>query len=77
MGSYTQIWSKMQILEGYAEWAIFEFPGPLYQSEIRCSTFDMEMSFHSHTNKTHFHKKGRAPNLVLIQRPGETRKWPS
>ena len=26
------------------------------------------MIFHSHANKTHFHKKGWAPNLVLIQR---------
>ena len=34
------------------------------------------MIFHSHANKTHFHKKGWAPNLVLIQRPGGTRKWP-
>ena len=32
-------------------------PGPLYQNEVRCSTFDMEMIFHSHANKTHFHKK--------------------
>ena len=47
------------------------FPGPLYQNEVRRSTFDMEMMFHSHANKTHFHKKGSAPNLVLIQRPGE------
>ena len=33
-------------------------PGSLYQNEVRCSTFDMEMIFHSHANKTHFHKKG-------------------
>ena len=33
-------------------------PGPLYQNEVRCLTFDMEMIFHSHANKTHFHKKG-------------------
>ena len=32
-------------------------PGPLYQNEVRCSTFDMEIIFHSHANKTHFHKK--------------------
>ena len=32
-------------------------PGPLHQNEVRCSTFDMEMIFHSHANKTHFHKK--------------------
>ena len=34
------------------------------------------MIFHCHVNKTHFHKKGWAPNLVLIQRPWGTRKWP-
>ena len=32
-------------------------PGPLHQNEVRCSTFDMEMIFHFHANKTHFHKK--------------------
>ena len=26
--------------------------------------------------KTHFHIKGGAPNVALIQRPGGTRKWP-
>ena len=31
-------------------------PVPLYQNEVRCSTFDMEMIFHSHANKTHFLK---------------------
>ena len=31
---------------------------PLFQNEGRCSAFDMEMIFHSHANKTHFHKKG-------------------
>ena len=25
----------------------------LYQNEVKCSTFDMEMIFHSHANKTH------------------------
>ena len=32
-------------------------PGPLYQNEVRCSTFDMEMIINTHANKTHFHKK--------------------
>ena len=32
--------------------------GPLFQNEGRCSAFDMEIIFHSHANKTHFHKKG-------------------
>ena len=36
-------------------------PGPLYQNEIKCSAFDMQMILHSHANNTHFHKKGCAP----------------
>ena len=40
-------------------------PGPLFQNEGRCSAFDMEIIFHSHANKTHFHKKGCAPSLIL------------
>ena len=40
------------------------------------SAFDMEMTFHSHTNKTHFHKKGCALGLILKVRVFGTRKWP-
>ena len=36
----------------------------------------MEMIFHSHANKTHFHKKGCALGLVLKERVFGTRKWP-
>ena len=36
----------------------------------------MEIIFHSHANKTHIHKKGCAPSLVLKVRVFETRKWP-
>ena len=50
--------------------------GPLFQNEGRCSAFDMEIIFHSHTNKTHFHKKGCAPSLILKVRVFGTRKWP-
>ena len=49
---------------------------PLYQNEVKCSTFDMEMIFHSHAIKSHFHKKGRALGLILIARVFGTRKWP-
>ena len=49
--------------------------GPLVQSEGRCSSFDMEIVFHSHANKTHFHKKGCAPSLILKVRVFGTRKW--
>ena len=30
----------------------------MYQNEVKCSTFQMEMILHSHANKTHFDKKG-------------------
>ena len=46
-------------------------PGPLYQNEVRCSAFLVERSFICMGVKNHFHIKGWAPNLVLIQRPGE------
>ena len=52
-------------------------PGPLFQNEGRCSAFDMEIIFHFHANKTHFHKKGCAPSLILKVRGFETRKWPN
>ena len=35
----------------------------------------MEIIFHSHANKTHFHKKGCAPSLILKVRVFGTRKW--
>ena len=50
--------------------------GPLYQNEVKCSAFVMEMIFHSHANKTHFHKKGCALGLILKVRVFGTRKWP-
>ena len=63
------------------EKAISEFPRPpplvpLYQNEVKCSTFDMERIFHSHANKSHFHNKGFALGLILIVRVFGTRKWP-
>ena len=48
----------------------------LFQNERRCSAFDMEIIFHFHANKTHFQKKGCAPNLILKVRGFGTRKWP-
>ena len=40
-------------------------PEPLYQNVVKCSAFYMELIFHSHANKTHFHKKGCALGLIL------------
>ena len=50
--------------------------GLLYQNEVRCSAFDMEMIIHAHANKTHFHKKDFALGLILKVRVLGTRKWP-
>ena len=36
----------------------------------------MEITFHSHTNKAHFHKKGCTLGLILKVRVFGTRKWP-
>ena len=36
----------------------------------------MEITFHSHANKTHFHKKGCELSLILKVRVFGTRKWP-
>ena len=36
----------------------------------------MKMTFHSHANKTHFHKKGGTLGLLLKVRVLGTQKWP-
>ena len=36
----------------------------------------MEIVFHSHANKTHFHKKGCVRSLILKVRVFGSRKWP-
>ena len=51
-------------------------PGPLFQNEGRCSAFDMETIFHSHANKTYFHKKGCTPSVIVKVTVFGTRKWP-
>ena len=37
----------------------------------------MEMIFHSHTNKTHFHKKGCPLGLILKVRVFGIWQWPT
>ena len=49
---------------------------PHFHNEARCTTFLAKMSFVCMTMKNDFHIKGRAPTLVLKQRPGGTRKRP-
>ena len=36
----------------------------------------MKMIYHCPANKTHFHKKGCAPSLILKLKVFGTRKWP-
>ena len=50
-------------------------PGPLYQNEVKCSAFDMEIILHPYANETHFHKKGCALGLILKVRVFGIRKW--
>ena len=50
---------------------------PHFQNEARCTTFLVKMSFICMRMKNDFHIKGWAPTLVLKQRPGATRKWPT
>ena len=38
---------------------------PLFQSEAKYEAIDVRMVFNSDADKTHFHKKGFAPSLVL------------
>ena len=49
---------------------------PYFQKEAKCTTFLVKMSFICTRMKNHFHVKGLALNLVLIWKPGGTRKWP-
>ena len=46
-----------------------------FENEAKCTAFLLKMSFICMRMKNHFHTKGWALNLVLIKRPGETRKW--
>ena len=51
----------MQITK-HVERTFPSFPGPLYQNEVKCSAFDMEMIFYSHMQRLcswpHFESKG-------------------
>ena len=46
------------------------------RTRLSAQPFDMEMIFHAHANKTHFHKKDFALGLILKARVFGTRKWP-
>ena len=62
---------------------IFSFNRPLpssknphFQNVAKCTTFLVKKSFICMRMKNHFHIKSCALNLVLIQRPWGTQKWP-
>ena len=50
-------------------------PEPLYQNEVKCSAFDMEIIFIL-MQITHFQKEGCALDVILKVRGFGTRKWP-
>ena len=60
----------------YPNRSFLSSPGPPYQNEVKCSAFDIEMIFHSHADKTNFHRKGHALGLILKVRFFGTQKWP-
>ena len=75
--SFNSYFGEMKKIKNYIKNTPFtSAPGPLYQNEVKSSAFDMEMIFHSHANKTHFHKKGCALRLILKVRVFGTWKWP-
>ena len=60
---------------GGRESAKTDSKNPHFQNEAKCRTFLVNMGFICMRMKYHFHIKSWALNLVLIQRPGGTRKW--
>ena len=63
--AYAKFWSDQQtvlwyvmVYSGVVNRPFPSSPGPLYQSEVRCSTFLVEMSFICMRMKNHFHIKG-------------------
>ena len=76
---FEEAWQESKILVNNLGKVNRPFPsslGPLYKNEVKCSAFDLEMIFHFHANKTHFHKKGCALSLILKVRVFGPRKWP-
>ena len=51
-------------------------PGLCFKMRVGAQAFDLEIIFHSHADKTHFHTKGCASSLILKVRVFGTRKWP-
>ena len=88
MGSFPETRWSIRLLDvlsyarnlEYKQWGIIGhfrvLLGLRIKTRLSAQAFDMEMSFHSHANKTHFHKKGCALDLILKVRVCGTRRWP-
>ena len=80
------LWKSVAILARHMLWfnfilglnfifLFFKFIIIHYHTQKQRKTI-VEISFICLRKKNPFHTKGWAPNLVLIQRPGGTQKWP-
>ena len=54
----------------------FRVPKPSLSKWCQVDNLSCENEFYLHENEKSFHFKGWELNLVLIQRPGRSRKWP-
>ena len=60
----------------YSNSLFLSSPKPLHQREAWCTTIHTKMSLICKRMKSHFHMKGWAPRLALMNRFKEIRKWP-
>ena len=68
--------SPFPMLRFEFNWPLPSSKNPQFQNEAKCTTVLVKTRLISMRIKNHFHIKGWALKLVLIQRPGGTRKWP-
>ena len=65
------LWYMLSLERLYDKRPLPSSKNPHFQTEAKCTAFLVKMCFVCMKMKNHFHIKGRALNLVLIQRPGE------
>ena len=68
--------SPFPMLRFEFNWPLPSSKNPQFQNEAKCTTVLVKTPLISMRIKNHFHIKGWALKLVLIQRPGGTRKCP-
>ena len=71
--SHFKMWLPMQMTGSNRP--LSSSKNPHLENETKRTTLLVRMSFISMRTKNHFHIKGWELNLVLIERPGGTRKW--